>query len=364
MQLGEPPLAHTRRILCRMVGDLVLPTVFRSRATPPWAPDMHGGRVMLDEHCPFRTLPAQCDVGMAGMEAVSWADVVRLVPELADEAVLHGITATIRDRAGLLGSDSLALVHLGPRFARPAPSTPTGRGMGVSMHMPQALIIHCRPIDLSLAPEVHPDERLMFKPPHAAPADRCGQEANMRALRAHFHPTRFSPYLQVQLDAGMASLHLSGHRGDLPHAHLIYNQLWVRQCMLTFLSAALVHAPYRHRLEAFFKGPPSLAAVEQVVPQVRAHITHLASELGRLGVSRMRFWPHSPEDVKRATKQDFIIFSPDHVLMFLQPAAEDDREFLAALLKPDNYVLVPPTRTATALWYAIPPACHHMPHPV
>lgn len=346
---GEHARVQTQRIMCRMLGDLILPSVHRSGATPPWAPDMHGGRIRLRDYSPFTALPPQCDVGFPAGSAVSWADVLALLPALADEAAMDSLTAAIRARAFLLDDDSLCLVNPGPRFAFPSvvdcPQLVHDGDTCHWMRSVQSAITSCRPLSARMLPLQKPHEKLLMRPPHPAPAASTeAQQANLQALQQHFHPERFVTHLVVDFEDGMASLHVWGTQSGIPQAASIYNQLWIRAGIMRFLEEAMVHAPYRHRLiAALGTDTPSFAAVERAIGSPRPLINALVSTLSRSAVDKLSYWPQTPNSIQRRNR-DFIMLEPEQTLMFSAPiAASSDADFLSQLLSASMYVLVPYT---------------------
>ena len=347
----EDPRVQTRRIICRMVGDLIQPSVHRSGSIPPTAPDMQGGRVRLDGAKPYTTLPPQCDVGFSSMLAVGWQDVVRLIPCLAAETALDSITATIRSRACLLDDDSLMLVNQGPRRALP---TPTGTSKLVRDGDPKLNLWRrcehlattaCRPLDARILPLQTPHPDLLILPPNPHPVtDRNSQEENILALRLHFHPSRFVSHLEVDHEDGMGSLHMAGYHGAFRSAASMHNHIWVRWAIIRFLEEAMVQAPYAARLVSLFGGQdPDFAGVQRAMGSPRPLINQLVSTLGRTAVDRLPYWPNVSASIQRRTG-DFIMLEPEHTLMFHPPSyASSDADFLGQLLSIPAFVLVKPT---------------------
>ena len=265
--------AQMRRIVCRMVGDLVQPWVFRSGNLRPWAPAIDAGWGRRNIDTPEQLMPAQCEVGFPPDRPVTWHDVLALLPCMADDAVLGAMEEAICAQACLLPDDSLLAVNLGPQMASPVPwqerewvlqgpPTETNKRGTYGLHpesdaAPTTLapcrnrLVHAQVRQPGLELWVHP--RVSMRPPHARPEGAMQIEENTAALRALFDPAELTARLTADAEGAQDIRHYPPP-ARTHHLATLHNQLWVRRQVVTALQRALAMAPYAERLLAGLGG--------------------------------------------------------------------------------------------------------------
>lgn len=357
---------HARRIICRMVADLVQPWKFRSAVQPAWIPDpahLEGGRITFQgREEGVMTYPPQCDVGCCPVRAVSWGMVLSILPELAAPAIqaraCRAVADGVRLHACLLPGDSLQLANLGPRLAKPTavrdveyvlsqdnkwvPHPGADRAPSSRIPCPNRII------DVSVLPSTPPPPKLLFRAPVLVATTLAHQDDNLAALRAHLSVGNLESRLQADTTGGMSFLKGTAHPsfpGSLPEAAAIHNQLWVRQAVVGFVHAALLQAPYRATLQRGLgtQGPVTWALLEGRAGIGQAQITEICRLLdGRRRGVDVPWWPAEPAGCERE-QEGFIAFSPVGRLVFRRPTGQiTDAGFVRALLRPQQAAMVLP----------------------
>ena len=137
----------------------------------------------------------------------------------------------------------------------------------------------------------------------------------------------------------------------MPHAATIFNQLLVREAIVSFLVIASAEASYRARISALFDGPLSSgtlswADIETVTP-APVHAGRLTAQvcsaLARGAAKTLPWWPAAPDGVERRG-EGFIEFGAENAsIMFRRPlmGGGTNAAFLGALLHVENVRLVP-----------------------
>ncbi len=361
----EQPRAQMRRIICRMVGDLIQPWVFRSGNRQPWAPDFAAasGRVPIRQ--PSTPMPPQCDVGFSPSAPVTWRDVLVLLPELGSDAVLDHMEALIRARACLLRNDTLVLVNLGPQMACPIPTPEpeyvrhgTEEKASWRMH-PEAdsapvthppnygRVVHVMIRQAGLRPGM--DRRILMQAPHARPSSSDELGANVLALRAMFNPALIAEGLMIVTEFGMESLRQYREPALTPSIYAIHNSILARQRVIAFLNEACDSADYQGRLTELLQPPTRSFTWEDVFKHAglgQQYIQHLIAHW-----SRIPLWV--PGGELRQHRSDSRFFDRGPSLKFRPPTAAEQYDpqvpFLKSLLQEAHAVMVP-GHHAQAFW--------------
>lgn len=310
---GEDDTTQAQRILCRMVGDLALPSILRTCNSSA-------------------TLPPHCEVGLLHDQPVAWADVLRLLPCFADPTVMASFVAAVRARACLTEEDTLSLVNRGPRLAYSVMAQP----------------VYCRPLHAFLPPR---DRRLCRYPalmyaPFPKPSSEDQLAANTEALRSHFAPDRLMN-LEVDSEPGLHSI-FTAHQ--LEHAP-IYNQIIVRQAIMRFLWE-VVEAPFADMLgevlgPAFSEGRLTWQDLSTHTRLGARVLAGMEADLSSRATDRLAWEPlPDKEDPIIRTHPSFIHFHcARHAIplrfMFKRPRFyASSQEFVEQLLQPSNLYLI------------------------
>ena len=112
-------LPQLQRIVCRMLGDIILPYTWRTGTQPPWYPDLLSPNGRTHADTPYVQMRAACDIGHPPFVPVTWADVLRILPCMGNEDTLRILERALRAKGNLLPDDTLQHVNLGPWLAMP-----------------------------------------------------------------------------------------------------------------------------------------------------------------------------------------------------------------------------------------------------
>lgn len=367
---------QVRRIVCRMVGDLVQPYFFRSGNLQPWVPDLSTPRGRRRIDAPAQGVPPQCDIGHDPHAPVTWETVMRLLPRMRDDAVLDDLAAAIRLQACLLPDDSLMPVNLGPGLARPVPTReqehvrverkkPGGGEAKTAWTLhpdadlaPSSLPpFHNRLIHASVREEglqtVHC--RVAMRAPHPLCSSDAHRQANLAALRSLFAPDLIPARLSVVCELGLESLRDSA----LPKAHCLYNALCARRQVIQFLDEACTVADFAAQLIEQLESPDatfSWADLRDRAQLGQPYIAQLVKHWHQIPVWTPAGMERQPGDAGR-------FLWTDASLKFKAPAPYDRQQsFLAQLLQTRNAVLVRAGAHSDAFYRCPLLPLHHDPH--
>lgn len=360
----EQPLAQIRRIVCRMIGDLVQPWVFRSGNMQPWVPTFGNRQGRTRISSPSQVLPPQCNVGFDPHAPVSWQDAVRILPCMADERVLQLLEREIRKQACLLPDDTLAVVNLGPQMAAPVPTRevefvrssvkekgkdtfkPHADSNNAPVTLPPCLN---RPLHAMLRQPGLPlcmHDRVLLHPPHPVCLTEQHVRDNMAAMRSLFLPAAISDRLVVSSQgmADMLTYPAGTQRPDL------FNALMVRQQVIMFVNQACIKALYGPQLSSLIGPFPATFGWGELAKHAglgQAYINTLVHHYPKI-----QMWTPtgtSSQPSQHHAQKGVLYHTPS--LRFKPPMVpETSPTFLQELLSPANALLVHANADEDAFW--------------
>ncbi len=362
---SEDRRAQMRRIVCRMVGDLVQPWVFRSGNLRPWAPDLGSARGRREIGTPEQHMAPQCEVGFPQDSPVAWPDVLALLPCMADDALLDDMEASLRAHACLLPDDSLVPVNLGPQMASPVsvrerewvlqgPRTESGQNGVYGPHpdsdnapMSKApcrnRLVHVQVRQPGLPVWVHC--RVAMRAPHVRPEGALQLLENVASLRDLFDPCEIAARLTASTEGADDVRHYP-EAARTHHVATLCNQLLVRRKVIEALQRAMASAPYRERLAAAVGGRiVTWACIQRVAGLGQAYAADLLHAWRRIPV-----WSDGGSTGPQPQANSRFL-PADTTLLFRAPRPPSaGADFLRALLHRDNALLVSTAGDAHAFW--------------
>lgn len=357
---NEQPRAQMRRIVCRMIGDIVQPWMFRSGNLQPWVPDFAAPSGRTRIAVPGMLLPPQCDVGFDPTGPVTWQDVLRLVPCMGIDSVLDRMEGSIRRAACLLPDDTLGFVNAGPQLAAPIPTLEPEFVKGSDSKLQLHPDSHKAPISLPPCSNrpIHAmvrqpvmrhgmDRRVIMRAPVAEPHTEQQWDANVAALQSLFHPTCLEERLVVSQQGMDDMLSYPQQTG----AAQVFNALMVRQQVIAFLNEAMQFADYASTLAGFLPAD----RMDFTWADLRTH-----ANLGQGFANKLvQQWPKIPIWTSQNLEQQPTDHHPQKGVLYFRPSLrfrppayrqQQAQGFLSSLLDPTNAFLVHSGSNSEAFW--------------
>lgn len=327
----DEALPQLRRIVCRMLADLIQPWIWRTGTQLPWCwcPDLLSANGRRAINNPAIWMPAQCDIGFSPSKPVTWGDVLDIVPCMGDDSRLRIIEEVIRDKGHLLPDDTLQHVNRGPWLAIPF------RLEDGSQPPCYSRPLHCTMRQPGLPTSI--ENRIAMRAPNLANCSADQQQENQAALRQLFDPSELANRLEVHSDGWRSMQYWAPCDSPAqPEVAAVYNQMLARTKVIDFLQEAQRTAPFRSKLQLISpSGSWTWALLDRELGSARAFVNSLMAKWVKIPICS-----HSQITRQRQARTKFHEHGYQLVFLPLQPLFASQSGFLRSLLSPDRACFV------------------------